>query len=179
MADPGVWGEFARDPRRPEHAHLRAADVDREVIHGVLGEAFGEGRLDREEFEERTDGVAAAKTLGELPAFVEDLIPTTSVVSPVARRRALEERALAKYHSERRQAVWGMLSISLLCWFIWFVTSFDGGMMGGFDPTFPWPVFPTAALALHAGRTFVMRQDIIDAERRRLERKSAKEPPPS
>lgn len=47
-----VWGSFAHDPREPAVAPLRASDADREVIHGVLAEAFADGRLDRSEYDE-------------------------------------------------------------------------------------------------------------------------------
>lgn len=42
-----AWGCFTRDPRRLEHASLRASDADREVVHRVLAESYADGRLDQ------------------------------------------------------------------------------------------------------------------------------------
>src|SRR5687767_7685509 len=75
MSSPSVWHEFALDPRDPAHAGLRAADADRDVVRRVLGDAYAEGKLDREEFDERTDVVATSRTLGQLPAIIDDLVP--------------------------------------------------------------------------------------------------------
>lgn len=52
---------------------LRASDADRDHVAQLLGQAFAEGRLSAEEHAERTDGVYAAKTLGELRPFLADL----------------------------------------------------------------------------------------------------------
>jgi hypothetical protein len=71
------WGRFPRDPRRAENAGLRAADRDREVIFEVLTQSYAEGRLNQLELEERTTAVTSAKTLGELPAIVADLVVPT------------------------------------------------------------------------------------------------------
>ena len=49
-----LWSGFALDPRDPAHAGLRASDADRERIQRVLADAFADGRLDREEHDERT-----------------------------------------------------------------------------------------------------------------------------
>jgi hypothetical protein len=57
---------------RPD-AHLRMSDRDRERVVTRLNEAVAEGRLDIGEFEERLDGVLAAKTFGEVEPFVADL----------------------------------------------------------------------------------------------------------
>ena len=54
-----VWSgsRTTRATRRP--LALRAADADREIIHRVLGDAFADGRLDREEYDERSASVLA------------------------------------------------------------------------------------------------------------------------
>ena len=62
-------------------ARLRASDRDRDVISDVLGTAYAEGRLTPAELDERSDAVAQARTLSELPAIIDDLIapsPTTT-----------------------------------------------------------------------------------------------------
>ena len=159
------WAEFSRDPRRAEHASLRAGDADRDVVARVLGDAYADGRIDAEELDDRTTRLQAARTLGELPAFLDDLVPptpSTAALEPVA----IEQRAVEKWRRERREALWGLVSVSAIVWTIWVVTSGVG--------SFPWPAFVTLAALLNLGRTQVQRGDIIADERRRLEKKERK-----
>jgi hypothetical protein len=172
MTDPGqIWASFTLDPRRPEYAPLRASDQDRNVVHQVLADAYADGRLDRDEFETRTAGVTAAKTLGALAGLVEGLVPRSSV--PAVRSGGglmtdaeLQERALAKWHREREQALGGFVFASVVCWVIWLATGADG---------IPWPLFVMAGTGINVLRVFTQRRDIIAAERRRLEKKRERE----
>lgn len=160
-----LWASFPQDPTLPANAHLRAADADRDRVHGVLGQAYAEGRLDRAEFDERTDAVARARTLGELPPLVSDLL---GVRASLAVQGSIPERAVAAYQRARREALWGFVSASLICWVIWAATSGPGG--------FPWPVFVMLGTGLNAGRVVVMRKDLVAEEVRKLERKEARRP---
>lgn len=54
---------------------LRASNSDRERVLSVLREAAADGRIDLEEFEERSTLVHEARTLGELPGVTADLLP--------------------------------------------------------------------------------------------------------
>lgn len=54
-------------------AELRASDADRDRIADILRDALAEGRLTADEHAERVEGVLAAKTVGELDAFIRDL----------------------------------------------------------------------------------------------------------
>ncbi|MGV9272648.1 DUF1707 SHOCT-like domain-containing protein [Streptomyces griseosporeus] len=54
-------------------AELRASDAERDRIADILRDALAEGRLTAEEHAERVEGVLAARTVGELEAFVRDL----------------------------------------------------------------------------------------------------------
>ena len=172
-----VWAGFSRDPRDPEHAALRASDADRDVVHGVLAEAYADGRLDREEFDVRSTGVGTAKTLGELPPLLEGLVPTLSLpaVPPGAELLSpvdLHERAVAKWRSERRSAVGGFVTASLVCWVIWSVVMFGG---------FPWPLFVMLGTGVNALQTHFNRDAIVARERHRLEKRQRREldrPPP-
>ncbi len=56
---------------------MRASDRDRDVVLGVLAEGYADGRITKEEYDERSGATAAAKTLGELPALIVDLVPLT------------------------------------------------------------------------------------------------------
>ncbi|GAB3462594.1 hypothetical protein GCM10027570_49180 [Streptomonospora sediminis] len=55
-------------------ARIRASDSDRERVIGVLRSAVEDGRLDLVEFEDRADRVYRARTLGDLPPVVADLV---------------------------------------------------------------------------------------------------------
>jgi len=46
MTQESIWSRFRLDPRT--HTRLRAADEDRDIIREYLGDAFADGRLDRE-----------------------------------------------------------------------------------------------------------------------------------
>jgi len=54
-------------------ATMRASDDDRERTVTVLRDAFGEGRLTLDEFDERTSAAYAARTWGALRTLTEDL----------------------------------------------------------------------------------------------------------
>jgi len=51
---------------------LRISDADRAAAVDLLSEQYAEGRLTRDEFDERSDAVWSAKTRGDLaPVFVD------------------------------------------------------------------------------------------------------------
>ena len=167
-----VWGSFAHDPRDPGVASLRASDADREVIHGVLAEAFADGRLDRAEYDERSTSVLGARTLGELPPIVADLVPalparTAGGRVPLAAATSadIQRRAEDKWREDRRNAVFGFLGPTLICWTIWAATTHG----------FPWPAIVTVVTFLNLLKTATSRDAIVASEVRRLERKQAKE----
>ena len=174
MSSPTVWHEFALDPRDPTHAGLRAADADRDVVRRVLSEAYAEGKLDREEFDERADAVTVSRTLGELPALINDLVPpSTSARSSSGHRapRTVEERAVRRYERGRREAFGRFLFLSTLCWGIWVATVFSGANTF----IFPWPLFVMFGTGLPAARFVAGRDDIIAEEIRKIEKKDRKE----
>lgn len=165
-----IWHEFDHDPRDPGHAPLRAADKDRDVVRRAIGEAYAEGRLDHDEMDARTDAVMATRTLGELPALIEDLVPavdTTTSRSPEERH----QHAVRAWRKDRKDAFWQFLSASVICWVIWVATSFGGG---GFDPYFPWPAFVTLGTGINLGRIVFMREEMVEREVARLEKKERK-----
>ena len=49
------WESFRLDPRQPGHASLRASDADREIVRAVLADAYADGRLTREEYDEQAE----------------------------------------------------------------------------------------------------------------------------
>jgi Domain of unknown function (DUF1707) len=169
------WREFELDPRHPSFAALRASDRDRELVGGVLTESYAQGRLDREELDTRAAALASARTLGELPPLVADLVPQApepTHATRLAGPQELRERAVANWTRSRRDAIWTFLSASVICWVIWFAIGFGGD---GWDAGFPWPLFVSAATALHAGRIQFRRHDLIEDEIRSLERRQERE----
>lgn len=161
-----MWRQFDHDPRSPANAAIRASDRDRAVIETVLADAFAEGRITRSEYDERTEAALASRTLGDLVPLVDDL--------PVARapKSDIPSAAEKAYVQARRQAVWGFLSASLICWVIWTATSIGGD---GFNAQFPWPLFVMLGTGLNAGRVAWQKDEIIESETRRLEKRERKE----
>lgn len=63
----------------------------------MLTEAYADGRLDREESDVRSTDIGGARTLGDIPGLLEDLVPTSAVPALVAggglmTPREIEER---------------------------------------------------------------------------------------
>ena len=168
-----AWDRFAHDPRSPRTAALRASDRDRDVALDVLGEAFADGRLDREEYDARAAAVTAARTLGDLVEHLSDLVPDPLDRSPVVRHAAglpvptdVHEQAVRRWAKDRREALTGLVGLSLITWTIWAVT-----MLGGF----PWPLFPVLAAVVNLLRIQMQKQDIVEDHERSLLKRQAKE----
>jgi hypothetical protein len=164
-----VWASFSHDPRLGANAALRATDGDRNVVHQVLADAYADGRLDREEFDTRTAQTAAARTLGELPPLLADLVAPTPVPSggvPPASAAVLRQRAVAKYRADRRDAFLGFLAPSFICMVIWF--AFGASQ-------FFWPGFVIAGTGINVLSMLIRRENIIEENTRRLEKKQAKD----
>jgi hypothetical protein len=161
MSTGSVWERFSHDPRHPDHAQLRAADQDRDIVHDVLGTAYGEGRLSSEELDQRTDAVTAARLLGELPELIGDLVPRTTTRPVAHHHRAEAER---RYRAQRQQALMNFLVPTLICWAVWAATTAG----------FPWPVFVMIGTGMHFTRLVTNREDSIRSIERSLERKESK-----
>lgn len=168
-----LWANFAHDPRERSHSGLRASDADRDLVARVLSSAYADGRLDREEHDQRAETAAAARTLGELPPLVSDLVPETSPrrtpdLIVTASRAELRDRAGEAWHERRRNAVFGFLAPSLICWAVYLAVT-DGTLDG-----FPWPFVVMAATGVHLLRTLTSAAEIRRDELRRLEKQQAK-----
>jgi hypothetical protein len=68
-----------REPEGPYGAAARVlvSDADRGRFADVIGDAFAEGRLTRDEYEERLSVAMAARTVGDLVPVLEGLPPAT------------------------------------------------------------------------------------------------------
>ena len=142
----------------------------------VLDEAYADGRLDPEEYAERTDRVAGLRLLGDVHRLLGDLVaqrpPAPGRSLAHATSGDLERIALRTWQTRRREAVFSFLGASTLTTAIWFATCFGDG---GFEPYFFWPVFVIAFSLLHLVRTASSRREIVESEVRKLERKREKD----
>jgi hypothetical protein len=148
---------------------MRASDADRDVVLGVLTEAYADGRITREELDVRSAATQSARTLGDLVAPLEGLVslrrtPHAGALVPAAE---LDRQAVESWQKDRREALWGLVSVSAVVWTLWLATSGVG--------SFPWPVFVTLAALLNVGRVQVQRREIVREKRRRLEEGQRKE----
>ena len=176
MSGASIWERFTHDPRHDENARLRASDRDRDVVNDVLGTAYAEGRLTPDELDERSDRVAQAKTLGELPPIMDDLVATGS--APVVRDKRTE--AEERYRQSRQHALFRFLTPTLICWAIWI-----GALLSSSGTPFPWPLFVMIGTGMRYLQLATAREDSIRSierdlekrERKRLEAKPLELPP--
>jgi hypothetical protein len=56
-----------------EHGKIRAADADRDRVTEILGTAYSEGRLARDEYDARLESTLSARTYADLEQIVTDL----------------------------------------------------------------------------------------------------------
>ncbi len=168
MSGGSIWDRFTVDPRHEANARLRASDRDRDVVNDLLGTAYSEGRLTPEELDERSDQVTRSKTLGELPAIIDDLVLRSDLVP--TRARDYRAEAEHRYRQQLQSAFFGFLTPTLICWAIWFFTGAD---------TFPWPIFVTIVsggrllqlLTTREDSTLSIQRDLEKKERKRIEAK--------
>jgi hypothetical protein len=89
--------------------NLRASDADREKVATVLSTAYAEGRLSREEHEERLDQLLAAKTFDELIPITHDLVVVGTpgpVPEPAAKEFTIDSSS-ASEESDKLIAIFG------------------------------------------------------------------------
>jgi DUF1707 SHOCT-like domain/Domain of unknown function (DUF4190) len=72
-------GYPAADGRRGQ---MRAADADRDRVVGFLTTAYGEGRLTKDEYDDRLESALAARTYADLDQLVVDLPAASAAVLP-------------------------------------------------------------------------------------------------
>ena len=162
------WESFRLDPRQAGNASMRASDADRELVRAVLSDSYGDGRLTREEYDDRLNALYGSRTLGELPPLVADLMPSGNPLAVPARLHpaGLRAQGARKWRKDVEESFAALLFPSAICTVIWIVV---GG--GGFF----WPVFPMLFLGLNLIKTVVQRESAIEREVARLEKKAAKD----
>lgn len=152
---------------------MRASDADRDVVQGALADAYADGRLTREEYEERAGTTLAARTLGELPALVADLVPAGGAAAAArpapARAADLRAQGARKWRKDVEESLAAFLVPSLICTVIWIAAAGRG---------FFWPAFPMLFLGINLIRTLVNRESVIEREVLRLQEEAAKDSDP-
>jgi hypothetical protein len=90
--------------------HLRASDADREQVATVLSTAYAEGRLTREEHDERIDQLMAAKTFDDLLPITHDLVvvgTSSPVDTPQPTSRFTIDTTAQRPDSDKMIAIFG------------------------------------------------------------------------
>lgn len=66
-----------------ERRQVRAADADRDHVAGILGVAYTEGRLSKDEYDDRLAAALSARTYADLDQLLTDLPAQSAVAGPV------------------------------------------------------------------------------------------------
>lgn len=156
------WSRFSSDPRSAESRDIRASDADRDAALDALRDAYSDGRLSKDEHEERSAGVLGSRTLDALVPFLSDLeagVPATRSAREVAEKKFRDEAA-----DWRSTVVW----VSSITTVIWVITAAARGELYFF-----WPIFPIGILSvLWALEYFDKNQHIEAYERKELKRRA-------
>ena len=132
----------------------RVSDADRGMVAGQLKKAHAEGRLDLDEFDERTRKVWAARTFGELAEVTADL-PDVRQPVPWSRSELVSEPkstpAAAEVARRPRSGGGAVMRVATGAWFaaslvnfvIWAIVVFTEGMV---YPWWIWVAGPWGAL---------------------------------
>ena len=115
-------------------SQMRAGDADRDGTIAALREAFAEGRLSQDEFDERLEKAHSARTYADLALLTEDLPAPVPVPAPFP----VVERSTdaAKERRDLRSAWASWLGVGALVTIIWFAT-----WMGSGPAPYFWPIW--------------------------------------
>ena len=81
---------------RGERGKMRAADTDRDRVVEFLNVAYSEGRLSKDEYDDRLENAFSARTYADLDQIVTDLpVARATAATPVARTNGLAIASLA------------------------------------------------------------------------------------
>lgn len=90
--------------------NLRASDADRDQVATVLSTAYAEGRLTREEHDERLDQLLAARTFDDLLPITRDLVVVgtpSPVATPQSTSRFTIDTTVQSSDSDKMIAIFG------------------------------------------------------------------------
>ena len=74
---------------------LRAGDSDRDQVMTLLAAAYAEGRLTKEEHDERMAQAVNARTFDDLVPLTRDLVPLHTPINPAAAPTTVDSMSLA------------------------------------------------------------------------------------
>ena len=150
---------------------MRASDADREIVRTVLADSFADGRLTREEYDDRLNTLYGSRTLREASSLVTDLVPLYAPpMTPAPLLSAdLRTRGARKWRKDVEGSFAAFLVPSIVCTVIWIAATGRG---------FFWPVFPMLFLGINLVKTVVQRESVIEREVLRLEKQAAKDTAP-
>jgi hypothetical protein len=94
---PGVTQSGGAYSLGGKRGKMRASDADRDRVAELLNVAYTEGRLSKDEYDDRLDNAFSACTYADLGRIVADLpaAPRPTVVTPVTRTNGLAIASLA------------------------------------------------------------------------------------
>src|SRR5271165_3742928 len=72
-----------------DYAAMRASDADRARVQALLNDAFAEGRLNQQEWDERATALASAGTYGDLDKLTADLPRPGAALAPQPQQQLL------------------------------------------------------------------------------------------
>jgi hypothetical protein len=111
---PGAYGGLEPSNVGPiAGGNLRASDADREKVATVLSTAYAEGRLTREEHDERLDQLMVARTFDDLIPITRDLVvieAPTSVQQQAPTTAFAIDSSSASDESDKLIAIFGGVS---------------------------------------------------------------------
>lgn len=84
MALEAAMAAGADGPGAGGRGRLRAADADRDRVAGILGTAYAEGRLSKDEYDTRLETALSARTYADLDQVVTDLPVRVTAPGPAA-----------------------------------------------------------------------------------------------
>lgn len=143
---------FSADPFAWQNANLRASTTDRDELARILGEAYANGQLDEQEYEERMESALQIRLLGEVRPLIIDLGEPEKLLAPrpapgaeLAERRAKNREAMST-----AAAVWvGVGIMSHIAYVI--------GVSMGAAAWLYWPVIPIALVTVYLVMTIGRR----------------------
>jgi Flp pilus assembly protein TadB len=78
---------WTRRIRPSYYDNMRVSDAERAEVADLLGRHYSDGRLDKQEFDERVARAMSAKTRGDLDGLFDDLPPLDSPAGDATRER--------------------------------------------------------------------------------------------
>lgn len=155
-----MWTRFPFDPR--SSGDLRAGDSDRETARQILTEAYAEGRIDRDEYDQRLDGALQAHHLGQLVPILNDipLAPAQQLSrpQPPAARTPAKRPPRPAQHGAIKTAIFVVVVTNL----VWLWVSISSGQL-----TYYWPMWPLLGMVIMLLAVFVFQRDPKERDQQR------------